>query len=365
MNLHTAMKLAWPPREKLPYNKFPGFVFSNGPTTRKFFSLKCEPYSNNLQDAKRESVIDWLLEEKQPAVRYFALTDLLGRQRKDSEVAKAYSNISKRGWAFDILQSQKREGHWQSARSLYTPKYTATNWMCLILSDLGLTAEDTRVRKAADLFFKQWLAAPPMTNIFNDEVCVVGNTARMLTRFGYADEFRVKKLFDSLVEDQKEDGGWHCFKSSTGTLDCWEALAAFATLPKSKRTRRIRNSIERGAEFYLERGLIRDGNKRYAPWLRFHYPNHYYYDILVGLDVVTRLGYGNDRRLRPALGILSKKRQGNGTWLLEKAHPDLGSGAQYALRKKARPFALEEPGKPSKWITLTALRVLKRVEETS
>jgi hypothetical protein len=235
--------------------------------------------------------------------------------------------------------------------------------MALILSDLGLTTENKRVRKTADLFFKQWLALPSATNIFNDEVCIVGNTARMLTRFGYEDDPRVRKLFDRLVEDQKEDGGWHCFESSKGTLDSWEALAAFAALPKSKQTRKIKNSIERGAEFYLERKLFDDGEKKYQPWFRFHYPNHYYYDVLVGLDVITRLGYARDRRLRAALEILKQKRREDGTWILEKVHPDLGAGAQYSLGKKVRPFALEEAGRPSKWITLTALGVLKRVED--
>ena len=314
---------------------------------------------------KGQGVIDWLLEEDQPSVRYHALTDLLGRGRNESSVREAYSDISKKGWAFGILNLQKPGGRWKSKPkgSLYGPKYTATNWMALILSDLGLTKENKRVRKAADLFFKEWLAIPSMTNIFNDEVCVVGNTARMLTRFGYGDEPRVRRLFDRLVEDQKEDGGWHCFESFRGTLDCWEALAAFAALPKSKQTRKIKNSIERGAEFYLERKLF--GDKKYLPWFRFHYPNHYYYDVLVGLDVITRLGYGDDKRLRPALKILNKKRREDGTWILDKVHPDLGIGAQYNLRKKVSPFALEEAGKPSKWITLTALHVLKRVEESS
>jgi hypothetical protein len=314
-----------------------------------------------LQNVKDQRVIDWLLEDDQPAVRYFTLTDLLGRRAEESDVRDAYTDIPKRGWAFDILRSQKREGNWQSRDSLYRPKYTATNWMSLILSDFGLTKENERVRKAADLFFKEWLAVPSGDNIFNDEVCIVGNAARMLTRFGYGDDFKVRKLFDRLVEDQKEDGGWHCFESSSGTLDCWEALAAFSALPKSKRTKGIKNSIERGVEFYLERRLFNEGARKYLPWFRFHYPIHYYYDVLVGLDVVTRLGYGDDKRLKPALRVLNEKRQSDGTWLLDKAHPDLGSGAQYTLRKKVTPIALEKPGKSSKWVTLTALRVLRRI----
>jgi len=234
--------------------------------------------------------------------------------------------------------------------------------MCLILSDLGLTKENAKVRKAAGLFFKEWMP-PSGDNIFNDEVCIVGNTARMLTRFGYSDDQRVGKLFDRLVEDQKEDGGWHCFKSSSGSLDCWEALAAYAALPKTKLTRRVKASIERGAEFYLERRLFDDGQKRYPPWFRFHYPNHYYYDVLVGLDVLTKLGYGGDRRLGPSLDLLRRKRRSDGTWLLDRVHPDLAPGSQYSLRRKPHPFALERAGEPSKWVTLVALRVLKRAHE--
>ncbi|MCI4347182.1 MAG: hypothetical protein L3J97_01005, partial [Thermoplasmata archaeon] len=171
---------------------------------------------------------------------------------------------------------------------------------------------------------------------------------------------------DRLVEDQKEDGGWHCFPSDRGTLDGWEGLAAFAVLPKSKRTRKIERSIERGVEFYLQRKLFDDGEKRYGPWLRFHYPVHCYYDILVGLDLITRLGYADDRRLRPALNILHHKRRRDGTWILDRVHPDLGPGAGYKPHtKRIRPFALEQSGEPSKWITLTSLRILKRVEEAS
>jgi len=87
--------------------------------------------------------------------------------------------------------------------------------------------------------------------------------------------------------------------------------------------------------------------------------------LLVGLDVITRLGYAGDRRLRAALQILEKKRRPDGTWALDAVHPDLGVGAGYRLRKRSKRFALEKEGKPSKWITLTALRVLKRVENAN
>lgn len=332
-----------------------------------------------LRDVSSQKVLDWLLEENQPAVRFYTLVDILGHREKASEAREAHSKISRTGWAKEILDLQNPEGYWEAEKPswskdptgwmefLYRPKFTATNWRGLVLADLGLTSEDKRISKVADLFFNYKLRLSSPFNFFTEEACIVGNTARMLTRFGYYDDFRVRKLYDRLLEDQIEDGGWNCFNHDRGTLDNWEPLAAYLALPKQKRTRKIERSIARGAEFYLERKLFKEG-KRYEPWFRFHYPNHYYYDILIGLDLLTKLGYAGERRLQPALKILKEKRQSDGTWLLDKIHPDLGAGvveSEFGVDNNPKPFALEEAGKPSKWITLVALRVLKRVEDAS
>jgi hypothetical protein len=308
------------------------------------------------------NVVEWLLEEDQPSIRYYTLVHLLGRRKNDPDVKEAYSDIPKKGWAKKIFSSQKPGGYWEKKDSLYRPKYLATNWQALVLSDLGLTSKDRRIKKVADLFFKQWLSIPSGENVFNDEVCIVGNTARMMTRFGYEDDERVKKLFDRLVEDQKEDGGWHCFPSKKGTLDGWEGLAAFSALPRSKWTRKIKDSVERGTEFYLEKRLFKEGQRKYYPWFKFHYPNHYYYDVLVGLDVITSLGYGKDKRLKEALELLNQKKRRDGRWDMDALHPDVGQGAKYPSMKGATPLVIERPGQPSKMITLRALRVLNRIE---
>ncbi len=329
---------------------------------------------NSRHDSRYMKLVNWLLEEDQPSVRYHTLVDLLERREDDPEVRDAYSRIPRIGWARDILKLQKPKGFWEShgptnalewLNFLRVPEYVATTWRAIVLSDMGLTSRDPRIRKIADCFFEYKLKLGTMINIFNEEVCYVGNTARMMTRFGYGDDYRVKKLYDWLIEDQRDDGGWNCSQGTPGTLDSWEALAAFAAMPKSKRSGRIERSITRGAEFYLERRLFQEGRK-YAPWLRFHYPNHIYYDILVGLDMITKLGFADDPRLRPALKILKDKRRADGTWALDRAHPDLGPGTKINLSvKKVKPLELEVPGKPSKWITLTALRILKRVDDAS
>jgi len=318
-----------------------------------------------------KKVLDWLLEPDQPSVRYRTLVDLLDRPVGDPEVRSAKSKIARIGWAAEQLRQQGPKGFWERREPrnvseyvdfLYFPPYLSTNWRALLLAELGLDSTHPQIRKVADLMFDYKLRTSSPFNFYHEEVCISANCARMLTLYGFGDDPRVRRLYDWLIEDQREDGGWNCSAGTPGTLDAWEALAAFAIIPKRSRSPRMERAIERGAEFYLKRELFKEG-KRYEPWFRFHYPNHYLYDVLVGLDVITSLGYGGDRRLGPALAILRKKRQKDGTWLLDQQHPDLGPGLKiYSDMSKVRPLVIEPTGKPSKWITLKALTVLKRVE---
>lgn len=311
-----------------------------------------------------KTVMNWLLEKNQPSVRYLTLTQLLGRPEDDPDVQSAKQMIPKRGWAADILARQKPGGWWVERDSLYRPKYLSTNWMLLILSDLGLTRKDARIAKACHLWIKRFAKKDGGFGADDDrrsELCIVGNTARALVKFGYADHPKVRSAFEWLVTHQAKKGGWSCFGSGRN-LDSWEGLSAFAVYPRQKWTRSMKRSMEMGAEFFLERELHKQG-ARYRPWYRFHYPNHYYYDLLVGLDFMTQLGYVDDRRLGFAVSLLKKKRSRDGKWLLDTVHPDLeGSMAKWYARRPPTPFALEKVGKPSKMITLRAMEVLTRLD---
>lgn len=309
---------------------------------------------------------NWLLgKDSDPSVRLRVLRELLDRPADEPAVVRAQKEIGRKGWAAKILREQHSQGQWAtfgtSAFELYRPKYVATNWRLLVLSDLGLTKKQPRVAKAVDLFLRRFSGRTGTGELGDPrgEVCFTGNAARMLVRFGYLKDPRVRAAIDWLVRHQKKDGGWHCFRSSTGTLDCWESLAAFAALPPASHTPEILRAIERGAEFYLERRMLREGRNPYRPWFRLHYPVHYYYDLLVGLDVLTSLGYGDDPRMRPALDRLEGMRNRNGSWNMDALHPDT-EDPNYQVRGPFYPFGLEVPGRPSRWITTTALAVLKR-----
>ena len=187
----------------------------------------------------------------------------------------------------------------------------------------------------------------------------MGNTARALVKFGYADHPKVRAAFEWLARSQKENGGCHRW-GRNGVLDAWEGMSAFAVLPRRKWTAGMKRAVERGAEFYLSKEMHKQGAS-YGPWYRFHYPIHYYYDILVGLEFMTALGYADNRRLRNAFSYLDSRRRPDGTWNLDAIHPDLeGSSAKWYAKKPPTPFALEESGHPSKMITLRAMLALQK-----
>ncbi len=321
---------------------------------------------------KESHVIDWLLEENQPSIRYLTLIELLGKKERDSDVKSAKRNITKVGFAKDILDKQLPSGCWYHEKSLFNPTFHATFWMILILSDLGLTREESRVAKASELWMERNATKDggfSGSGKAGGHLCITGNSARALVKLGYADHPKVTRSFEWIVKNQAEGGGWSCWnfgeKRTGRTLDSWEPLSAFAVYPGEKWTRSMKQAVERGAEFFLERELHKQGT-RWEQWYRFHYPVHYYYDLLVGLDFMTALGYSNDKRLGYAISLLKEKRRRDGRWNLDATRPE-ESASLAAFRKQnphsknLNPFVLEKPGQPSKMITLAALKVLNRI----
>jgi hypothetical protein len=316
-----------------------------------------------------KKVVDWLLEDEQPSVRYLTLKGLLGRRDGDREVTEAKSAILEEGWAAEILADRNSAGGWGPGPSLYRPKYIATTWKLLVLSDLGLTKSEPIVRDCCEAWMVKCTAKDGGlggNSTGTAHHCLAGNMARALIRFGYADDDRVRRTLEWLVETADPKGGWSCYGSGRN-LDSWEGLGAFSVYPRAQWTPGMKRCVEQGAEFFLQRELHIQG-ARYPPWYRFHYPIHYYYDLLVGLDLLTSLGYGSDPRLQFALQLLAEKRRADGRWIIDAAHPDVEGAMAVWFQKHPKdrpvPFQLEQPGRPSKMVTLTALKVLARVRDS-
>ncbi len=318
-----------------------------------------------------DRVLEWLLEPSQPSIRYLALTQLLGKKESDPEVRAARARIPTAGWGADILARRDPAGWWVRPRGWLEPRFLGTNWNLLALADLGASRTTPAIRASCEF----WMASAPLRGggvggfgSGKGHHCYTANMARALIRMGYGDDPRIRRTLDWLVRTAHPKGGWTCRFSTDGpatsrSLDAWEGLGAFAAFPRARWTAPMRACVERAAEYFLERELHRQGD-RYAPWYRFHWPTHYYYDLLVGLDCLTALGYADDPRLGFALDLLRKKRRADGRWNLDadQPDPDPESARWYAQHPERRPTPLsfETAGAPSKMITLRARVVLAR-----
>lgn len=354
--------------------------------------------STATSSALEERTVKWLLDQDNPGVRYWAFRDLLGQSVNNPEVSSCRDQIASYGPVADLLAEQHPAGYWGDPEDCYWPKWTATVWPLILLGEMGLPGNNPRVRAACEYYLKtvmdQDRSWPPPDYPEGDftgyrslwEPCVTGNMARTLVGYGYKDDPRVGEMFDWLVRTQLPDGGWNCESGPWGKevhhssfMSTIEPLWAFSALEPSKWPRGGKEAVARGCEFLLMHRLYKsdkDGRVINPEWTRLHFPLFYYYDILHGLRVLADLGYAKDERIKDALELLQSKRLPDGTWPMEGTFlesikgnlvKDPTSGEWKRVTGQGTACipnvysSLGPMGSPNPWVTLNALRVLKKV----
>lgn len=317
----------------------------------------------------------WLLEKDNPSVRYLALLDILEKPADDHEVIQAHQDIMKTGVVPKILAKQKEGGYWEKAEDFYIrTKFRGTVWQMIILAELGADGRDQRIRKTSE-FILEWAMDRKSGGFayqgskkgggYHSGVipCLTGNMIWSLIRFGYLDDPRVKQGIDWITDHTRYDDGVDrkprgcpyekreaCWGKHTCHLTVVKALKAFAEIPEEKRSTEVKRVIKQGAEYLLRHHLFKRSHNldRVAQpkWTKLGFPWMWDTDVLEMLLILMRLGYRDDR-MREALDLVISKQDANGRWILEHTY-----NGRFQVN-------IERKGKPSKWITLNALRVLK------
>ena len=309
------------------------------------------------------NVLDWLL-DGDPAIRWQALRDLA--DAPPAEVSAERARVATEGWGARLLALQGEDGLWEGgalfpAKRTGLPKgqpWTATAYSLVLLQDFGIDPENETVRCAVARVRERARWEHAGQPFFEGEVepCINGLTVSLGAYFGQ----NVEAVVSRLVAEQLEDGGWNCeaengsLRSSFHTtIRVLEGLLAYERAGGGSAA--TISARRRGEEYLLERKLFRrrsTGEAVDPAYLQFSFPTRWHYDVLRGLEYFRAVGGHPDPRLREAFDLLRAKRQSDGRWLLENTHP----GAIH--------FELEEgDGRPSRWNTLRALRVLRWSEE--
>lgn len=312
------------------------------------------------------SVLEWLL-DSDPAIRWQVLRDLVHAPRE--VVAAERARTAEEGWGAQLLGLQGDDGQWAGgacfpANSLnWRQEDRGQPWISTLptlqlLVEFGIDPHSDRVRDAIRRVKGTCRWEHAEEPFFGGEVepCINGRTVTIGVYFGE----NMDALAGRLLGEQLEDGGWNCEaengsrrSSFATTINVLEGLLAHG-----RATGGSRESLaaqHRGQEYLLERKLFRrrsTGEIVNPFWLQFSFPARWHYDILRCLDYFQSVGAPPDPRMNEAIDLLRSKRQTDGTWLLEHTHP----GKTY--------FPVDDgDGRPSRWNTLRAMRVLDWYEK--
>ena len=332
--------------------------------------------------------ISWLLEDDKtnPGPRFFTLTCLLAKAANSPMVQRAQRAVMETGPVPEILRHQESEGYWAEPAPAYGPKYTGTLWQIVFLAQLGADGTDARIRRGCDYVLDNYQvndgglsATAKRSGLIH---CMQGNLVSALIDLGYLGDERLDGAIDWLARSVTGEGiapntersatvrylksansgpGFLC--SANNQLPCaWGAIKvmlALSKIPTERRSPAVQSAIQVGLDFLLSRDPAEAdypmgySNKASLSWFRFGYPIGYVTDVLQNFEVLSALGYTNDPRLAKTRELILSKRDESGRW-------ELG----YTYNGKTW-VDVEEKGKPSKWVTLRALRSLKVTNDSA
>lgn len=309
--------------------------------------------NNKAKAFSRDPVITWLL-EGDPAIRWQVLRDLLDRPREEWEAEQ--SRVASEGWGARLLEHQDASGRWTPR--LYGQKWISTTYSMVLLRQLGLPHDDPRALRACPLFLDEGLWHDGGINLSatqrRSETCITGMVLGLLSWFRVEDPRR-EQVVGYLLREQMADGGWNCQRdrgavhsSFHTTINVLEGMRDYVESGGPRAAEALKAEAQ-AREFFLAHRLYRShrtGRIVNPAFMRFSFPPRWHHDVLRTLDYFQASGALYNKRLDDPLDLISKKRGQDGRWVLQNRHP----GRTF--------FELEQVGKPSRWNTLRALRVI-------
>jgi hypothetical protein len=308
----------------------------------------------------------WLL-DSDPAIRWQVLRDLV--DATPEEVAAERSRVETEGWGARLLAARDPDGQWDGGACF--PRRVADDWRAgiepdfsegqpwtstlptlMLLRDLGLYPSSASARETIALVAANCRWEHDGQPFFDGEVeaCINGRALSIGAYFGAS----VDALVTGLLSDQLDDGGWNCETERGATVSSFDSticvIEGLLEYELSGGGVPVAPARRRGEEYLLERRLSRRKSTGEVPaprWLQLSWPPRWHYDVLRALDHFRRAGEAPDARVEEAVQLVRDKQQPDGTWLLEETH----GGETW--------FDFDDgDGRPSRWNTLRALRVL-------
>nr|WP_299338311.1 hypothetical protein [Allomuricauda sp.] len=307
---------------------------------------------------EKTDLIPWLL-KGDVSIQYQVYRDLLQQNRNDLQ-----HKIALEGWGKTLLSKRSPTGHW--GKRFYEPKWISTHYTLLDLKNLNIAPNIKPIHETLKAIIAEDKAPDgginPIGSVKLSDICVNGMFLNYASYFK-VNPFDLESIVDCIMAEHMSDGGFNCRSNRSGAThsslhSTTSVLEGFTEYLKNGYTYRaddINKAKKSSIEFILQHRLYlsdRTGEIIKKDFLKFPYPSRWRYDILRALDYLRYEGVSWDNRMKPGFDVLMKKRNADGTW------------KQYAQYPGKVHVEMEKTGKPSRWNTLRALRVLKHFENS-
>ena len=330
-----------------------------------------------------QTVIDWLLEDDNPPVKYLTITKIL--EIEDAETLAIKSKINSYQPIKAILKNQIDNRHWNSGYKLYTGTY----WQLKFLSDMHAT-KCNQIDNAVEFIFSRGLTAEGYFAIGaggHNFDCMTANLLEALIHFGFLDDDRTQRVINYFETAFSDTNG--SIKCNTRGLitNCYmvlpQILRALSAIPGKKRSVKVTKGIdlcinrllenkiykyvpEKNREFIKATSKIRGqdrvnervrwlkenpdmGRIAKRSWSKFKFPHSYTSDALDAMISLLHADVQSDSRMKDAMELV-KNQAHNGRWI------------NWSKFRSPMYATIEEYKQESKWLTQRALEVLKKYE---
>lgn len=299
-----------------------------------------------------DEIINWLL-EGDVSIQYQVYRDLLSTERPDLQ-----SRITDEGWGAEFLSKRQSNGHW--GKGFYQPKWTSTHYTLFDLKDLYIKQSNPLIKESIEIILQNEKAGDggilPIGTSQLTDLCINGMFLNYASYFK-TNEKDLKSVVDCILAQIMPDGGFNCrsnrihsiHSSLHTTISVLEGITEYEIQGYTYRSAELRQAMKSSIEFILIHRLFlsdRTGEIINKDFFKLSYPCRWRYDILRALDYFQHSKIKWDDRMDPATQVLLKKRKKEGIWNQQAKHP----GQVH--------FEMEKAGKPGRWNTLRALRVL-------
>jgi len=342
------------------------------------------------------STINWLLEEDNPPVKKRTLVNLLNENQDSPPVRAVSVQINQYPPIKSILEQWEK--FWTDECECKHPykKYQGGYWQIIFLGEMGADGNDARIRQGGEYILSKHTQGGMFYHRDDSKTkfihCLTANVLKGLFKLGFNHDERVLEGLENIAGKIVEEKGIKCSMLELSLQDdCYMTLpwclSALTLIPLEKRSDNMKKAIDLCVKMLLDREVYcyvpdkaREWIKRTGQiypatksgsaakqirselpewkkkvtgyvekdsWTTFGFPLHYNPDALEALLALKAAGVRNVTQVEKALNAVASQMDQGGRWTMGRSL----NGKMLA--------DVEAKGKPSKWVTVRALEVLK------